>query len=211
MKNATPFVSAAIVAIVVFAAFGRPADATLKETAAPFVDSFGKRVIAVFTDVSVPRKEKAAQFLDLFREGFAVKALAVFTLGNYYGDTDKEFIDEYIDVFNEYISLSYSARFSLDVDPIFEVVEVVPDRDANGKEVGVRVETHLSTPGGEPALVTWRVREYRGNPIIVDVVSKGISLALTQQKEFTAVIGSNGGDVRALLDVLRRKNDELRE
>ena len=209
MRTAKPIAAAAAAGIFVLINLAGPAWAALDEMAGPFIDDLGKRAVAVFVDDSTSQNEKAARFRALFREGFAVKALAVFTLGRYHKKADAAFLDEYVDVFDEYIARSYAARFNGGKSPIFEVVGVVPDHDRSGKRVGVRVTSHVYFPGGKPTPIEWRVREYKGRPVIVDIVAEGISLAITQQKEFTAVISSNGGDPRALLDILRRKNIEL--
>ena len=57
--------------------------ANFRETAAPFIDDLGTRAIAVFSDSQTSRQEKAEKFREIFREGFAVKSLAVFTLGRF--------------------------------------------------------------------------------------------------------------------------------
>jgi phospholipid transport system substrate-binding protein len=210
MKIRRPIRVALAAAAFMAAGWVSVAYATLDETAGPFVDDVGHRVIAVFVDGNATREEKADRFKTIFHDGFAVKALAAFTLGHYYKGTDKAFIDEYLKVFDEYITLSYLARFSGGATPIFKVVDVVPDNDGNGKKVGVLVKTNISRTGGKPTEVLWRVREHNGKPIIVDVYAEGVSLANTQQREFTSVISNNGGDVRALLKVLRRKVAEMR-
>jgi len=211
MKTTKPIVTAVAAAFLLLISLPGPARAAMEDTAGPFVDDLGRRAVAIFVDGSTSQNEKAERFRAIFREGFAVKALAAFTLGRYFKKADAAFLDEYVDVFDEYVARSYASRFAGNRTPIFEVVEVVPDHDPAGKRVGVRVTSHVFMPGGDPTPVEWRVREYKGRPIIVDIVAEGISLAITQQKEFTAVISSNGGDPRALLELLRRKNIELTE
>jgi phospholipid transport system substrate-binding protein len=209
MRRTTPIIAAVAAAFLFLSCLPGPALAALDDSAGPFIHDLGKRAITILVDDSITPNEKAERFRALFREGFAVKALARFTLGRYYKKADAAFFDEYVDVFDEYIGRSYTARFADSKDPIFDIVGVVPDHDPTGKRVGVRVTSHISLPGGKPTPVEWRVREFKGRPIVVDIVAEGISLAVTQQKEFTAVISGKGGDPRALLDILRRKNVEL--
>ncbi len=211
MQIAKSIVAAPAAALLLVMAFTGAASASLKETAGPFIMDLGQRVIEVFVDTEASQSERAERFSNLFNEGFAVEALAKFTLGHYSEDADNAFLDEYLRVFDEYVVLSYLSRFASDVRPQMAIATVRPDRDPSGKEVGVIVESNVWFPGGRPATVSWRVREYRGNPIIVDVVARGISLAIHQQREFTSVISNNGGDVRALLAALREKNSAMRE
>jgi len=209
MRITRPIAAAVAAAFLLLVSPPGPAQAALDDTAGPFIDDLGKRAVAVFVDGTTSQNEKAERFRAIFNEGFAVKAIAAFTLGRYFKKADAAFLDEYFDVFDEYVARSYASRFAGNRTPVFEVVEVVPDHDPAGKRVGVRVTSHVYMPGGKPTPVEWRVREHKGRPVIVDIVAEGVSLAITQQREFTAVISSNGGDPRALLDVLRRKNIEL--
>jgi len=183
--------------------------ANFRETAAPFIDDLGTRAIAVFSDSQTSRQEKAEKFREIFREGFAVKSLAVFTLGRFGRKADDALIEEYVGLFDEYIALSYSARFTSYSGETFEVVNVLDDKDGQGKPIGARVTSNILN-GGSKIRVDWRVREHRGKPIVVDVIVEGVSMAISQQKEFVSVIGSNGGDIRALMNVLRKKNAELK-
>ena len=211
MRSGKSIATALAAVLLIVAGFNKSADASLRETAGPFVVDLGNRVIDVFTDSRASKDEKADRFRILFHEGFAVKALAMFTLGRYSNDADPEFMSEYLQIFDDYIVLSYVARFSGSAAPEIKVLDIVPDTDGKGKEVGVRVRTHIWQGDARPVEVVWRIREYKGQPIIVDVLSQGVSLAVTQQNEFTAVISNNGGDLRALLKVLRDKNKEMRD
>jgi len=183
--------------------------ANLEEDGTPFIGSLGTRAIAVFADDSTSRQEKAERFNDLFHEGFAVKSLAVFTLGRYRERADAAFLEDYVDAFADYIVLTYSARFTSFSGETFEVTGSRPDTDGNGTVAGAWIQSVIRTPGGNPIRVDWRLRELRGEPIIVDVFVEGVSMAITQQKEFISVIANNGGDVTALLDIIREKNAEL--
>ena len=51
----------------------------------------------------------------------------------------------------------------------------------------------------------WRVRRSDELFKVVDVMVEGLSMGLTQQKEFSSVIRKNGGKVNGLLDELRKR------
>ena len=53
--------------------------------------------------------------------------------------------------------------------------------------------------------VIWRVRKSRDKFKIVDLMVEGLSMGLTQQKEFSSVIRKNGGKVQALIEELRKR------
>ena len=64
------------------------------------------------------------------------------------------------------------------------------------------VETSVTSDGGATNPI-WRVRAQDGIYKIIDVSIDGVSLALTQRREFAAVINRQGLD--GLLDILRQK------
>ena len=212
MVKVTSIAAFVLAGFVALASFGFGAKADLAGDAQIFIDDLGKRAIAVFADDGLSPKEKADRFRNLFNEGFAVRSLAAFTLGRYHKKADSDYLDRFVPVFDDYISLSYSARFSTFSGEVFEVLGATPDTDGRGNEQGVRVLSQIMNPDGSSAVrVDWRVRDYKGRPIVVDVLTEGVSMAITQQKEFASVISNNGGDIDALVDVLSKKNAELRQ
>ena len=51
--------------------------------------------------------------------------------------------------------------------------------------------------------INWRVYTKNSeNPLIVDVVIEGLSLARTQKEEFSSILNSNDGDINALFITL---------
>ena len=61
--------------------------------------------------------------------------------------------------------------------------------------------------GAQPVDVGWRVgvAEKDGGNVfkIVDIIVNGLSMALTQQKEFNSVIKNNGNSLDGLLEKMR--------
>lgn len=53
--------------------------------------------------------------------------------------------------------------------------------------------------------MTWRVRQKADKIGIIDVVVEGVSMSLTQRQEYSSVIQRNGGDITALLDLMRQR------
>ena len=53
--------------------------------------------------------------------------------------------------------------------------------------------------------IDWRVvTKNPDNPLIIDVVIEGVSLAKVQKEEFYSIIQSNDGDINALLKNLEK-------
>jgi phospholipid transport system substrate-binding protein len=67
------------------------------------------------------------------------------------------------------------------------------------------VTTDIVRPSKPTVKIQWRVRPVGSGFKIVDVVTEGVSMALTQQSEFAAVIRARGGEVEGLLEDMREK------
>ena len=57
----------------------------------------------------------------------------------------------------------------------------------------------------KPIAVIWRIRKSRETFKVLDLMVEGLSMGLTQQKEFTSVIRKNGGKVQGLIDELKKR------
>ncbi len=70
-------------------------------------------------------------------------------------------------------------------------------------ERGAIVSSRIIRPGGPAVSVEWRLRADAGAWRVVDVVIEGISMALTQRAEYTAVIRASNNGLEGLLARLR--------
>ena len=74
------------------------------------------------------------------------------------------------------------------------------------------VQSRIAQPNGAPPLkVDWRVGKSAKGYKINDVVVEGVSMAVTQRQEFASVIQRNGGQIDALLKLLREKTGQSAE
>ena len=64
--------------------------------------------------------------------------------------------------------------------------------------------TLLATDDKPEVKIDWRVvTKDPDNPLIIDVIIEGVSLAKVQKEEFNSIIQSNGGDINVLLKNLK--------
>ncbi len=70
---------------------------------------------------------------------------------------------------------------------------------------GALVGGQITHPQGDPVQIEWRLRRAGDSWKINDVVVEDISMAVTRRSEFSSVIGSHGGRIEGLLEVLRKK------
>jgi len=144
--------------------------------------------------------EKEAEFRRLIKEGFDLPLIARFVLGVHWRRATDEEKSEYGRLFEDYVIRTYANRLTSYNDERFEIQTSKPDDDKD-----VIVSSLIHRPDGAPIKIDWRVRVASGNPKIIDVIVEGASMAISQRSEFSSIIQNNGGQVAALIKLLREK------
>ena len=166
-----------------------------------FIQDLGDRAIKLLADTRLPPEEKNTQFRQMLRDTFDLPTIARFVIGRNWATATPEQQKEYMELFEALVVKTYSDRFAFYTGEGFKVRSTVPETDKD-----VVVNSDITHPDGSPATtVTWRVRQKADKMGIIDVVVEGVSMSLTQRQEYAAVIQRNGGDVNALLDLMRAR------
>ena len=107
-------------------------------------------------------------------------------------DTQKE---EYLDIFKKYFLKSFASRLAQYSDP---KIRVDSEKYLNKKYTMVS-SVLVATDDKPEVRIDWRViTKDPENPLIIDVIIEGVSLANVQKEEFNAIIQNNDGDINAL-------------
>jgi phospholipid transport system substrate-binding protein len=190
------------VLLVAAAAVARPAAAAgdADPAASAFMQKLGNDAIDELTDPAVPTPERQARFRRLLNDHFDMAAISKFVLGRYWRTADEAQRAEFRTLFEDFIVVSYSARFSEYRGEAFKV------SGSNAEGGGtILVHSKIDMPTSEDIRVDWRLRARDGQFAIVDIIVEGVSMAVTQRSEFASVIQSRGG-IDGLLEALRTKN-----
>lgn len=142
-------------------------------------------------------KERRKMLRELVRDGFDLALTSQFVLGKYWHSATEGQRAEFMDLFTEYLLNSYARHLA---SFRAESLSVVASHPVGDKDI--LVETSVEGPDG-PAAPVWRVRAVDGRYKIIDVTVDGMSLALTQRREFASVVNRVG--LEGLLKLLRDK------
>ncbi len=171
---------------------------TSPQEAAKFVLALGSEAVLLQSAVrSEPLEKRAALLRGLVRRGFNLELISQFVLGRFWHRATAEQRAEFQELFTEYLVNSYARQLG---SYRAETLTIVGSHPVGRKDV--LVETSVEGVEGA-ANPVWRVRAEDGEYKIIDVSIAGVSLALTQRREFAAVINRQGLD--SLLDMLREK------
>lgn len=181
-------------------AAGQAGEATTPKSAARFVKRLGEEVTAVAADRTLTPEQRERALRKVLLDGFEVETIGRIVLGRYWRGATPAQLAEYRRLFAQFLIDRYINRF---VRYGRASIAYIGARSA--KRNFAIIESRVTIPGQPTVRVDWLVRNANGAPRVIDLIVNGLSLAVTQRFEFTAIIKSHGGDLEGLLSVLRRK------
>ncbi|HEX4176847.1 MAG TPA: ABC transporter substrate-binding protein [Rhizomicrobium sp.] len=207
MRSAHHTLFGSLFALAAFAAPAilTPASAVAQERAADpgqFIQQLGDKAIAQLAGQQVPEEEERARFKTLLTEYFDVNAIGKFTVGrSFWASASPEQQKEFLTLYETQVTNAYAKRFQDYSGEQFKVTNQRKDGDAD-----TLVNSIITRPTGAPVDVQWRVRAENGTFKVADVMIEGISMAVTDRQQFSAVIQRGGGTIQALIDAMRSQN-----
>ena len=176
-------------------------------TSADFIRSLADRAITTLTAEGQTTESRREQFRSLFRDGFAINGIARFVLGRYWRGASEADRTEYMALFEDVVVNTWADRFSEYSGQEFTVQDAVNAPSAHQAERAAIVRSLFFSDPWTSIRIEWRVASRGDIYKITDVSVEGVSMATTQRDEFSTVIRSNGGQIKSLLDILRKKRD----
>jgi len=129
-----------------------------------------------------------------------IKGIGFYSLGKYRKNISDEKKDEFLEIFTKYFLITFSSRLAQYSDP---KIIVNSQKKLNDKYTMV-LSTLIATDDKPEIKINWRViTKDPDNPLIIDLIIEGVSLAKVQKQEFYSIIESNDGDINALLKKLK--------
>ncbi|MEQ8443479.1 MAG: ABC transporter substrate-binding protein [Alphaproteobacteria bacterium] len=165
--------------------------------AAAFIESIGAQAVQILRNQDITLEDREAQLRDIVEDSFNFRAIGRFALGSDTWDaaSDAE-RTEYLYLFSTFLLQSYTRRFGGYSGQTLLINEARQHRDRDALVI-----TTIETEGADSTDVTWLVRESEDGPRILDVIIDGTSMALTQKREFEAILARE--QLTGLLELLR--------
>ena len=146
------------------------------------------------------KEEKIERLKDIASDTVDIDGIGRYTLGSYKNKITDSQMTEYKFLFRQYFLKSFSSRLAEYSNP---EIEVVSKKKINKNYT--MVSSILDSGEERPEVkIAWRVSTKNpDNPLIMNLVIEGLSLARTQREEFSSIILSNNGDINALFVTLK--------
>jgi len=146
------------------------------------------------------KEEKMEKLKIIAKKSVDIKGIGNYSLGTHRKTISDQQKDEYFEIFEQYFLKSFASRLAEYTDP---KIRVDSQKKLNDKYTMVS-STLLATSEKAEIKIDWRVvTKNPDNPLIIDVIIEGVSLAKVQREEFNSIIQSNDGNINALFKTLR--------
>ena len=166
-----------------------------KEFIQEIVDDAKKILVA--TNSSEYKTEK---LIEIAKAKVDIRGIALYSLGSYRKQLSKNELNEYFVLFEAYFLKSFTSRLTVYSDPKIEVISA----DKKNEKYTIVSSILLATDKKPEVKIEWRVyTKDPNNPLIRDLIVEGLSLARTQKEEFSSIIESNNGNIKALFIKLK--------
>ena len=178
---------------------GAPISFAAADNPVNFVADLGSRALAAMGNGDTAAATQV-RFRQLFRQYFDVESCARFALGTYWRTATTLQRQEFVELYEDYVVVSYSTALRALGGASFGVLGSQSDRE------GVIVSSRVQINGGAPIRIDWRLNPTNHGYKVTDVIVNGISTASTQHSDLVSVIQRHNGQLLSLLAALREKN-----
>ena len=164
-----------------------------------FITELVEDSIKILSDKSLPQTEKNKAIKEIAIANVDIKALGMYTLGDFRKTLEAEKLQQYQALFEKYFLKSLTSRLS---DYSSKKFEVIGAEQKNAKYT--IVHSKIAENSSQPEIkIDWRVYTKDPlKPLIRDLIVEGLSLARTQKEEFASILNSNNNDINVLFSKL---------
>jgi phospholipid transport system substrate-binding protein len=169
------------------------------EIAQNFVENIGYEILTMINDDEMIKG--STELEKILRKYVAFDAVSRFTMGRYWKSMSEDQKKDFSEIFIHRIAVGYLRQIASFRGKSFEVTGAV---DAGSR--GIVVKMDVSPPKNsdnfhaKPITLEWLVNGNNKNPIIVDLLIEGISMAIMQRTEFSFLLEESDGDINKFME-----------
>ena len=165
-----------------------------------FVQSTVNRASEILSK-NITKDEKINKLKSIAKETVDIKGVGFYSLGAARKNLDDNQKRIYLDLFENYFLKSFSSRLSEYTNPEINV----KGKEVLNKNYTIVNSVLVATAERPEVKIDWRIyTKNPDSPLIRDLIIEGLSLARTQKEEFSSILNSNDGDIKALFQTLEK-------
>ena len=172
-----------------------------------FIDNLSTEALKLATNTSLSSSDRRQAIAKILHQGFDMPWIARFVLGRNWRLANPKQKKEYLDLFQAIIEHTYSRQFT---DYSGQKIGVLGHKIGTRKKyIFVRSRIYDPEQSNINISVNWRLVPHGNSFKIVDVVIEGVSMGVTQRKEYASVLQRNGNSISALIEAMRQSLAKL--
>ena len=165
-----------------------------------FVQSTVNRASQILSQ-NISKEEKINKLKNIAKETVDINGVGLYSLGQARKNLDKNLKEKYLELFEQYFLKSFSSRLAEYTNPEIDV----KSKEFINKNYTIVNSVLVATSNRPEVKIDWRIyTKDPDNPLIRDLIIEGLSLARTQKEEFSSILNSNDGDLKALFKALEK-------
>jgi phospholipid transport system substrate-binding protein len=175
----------------------RHAQAQSSDRAVALVKNTSDLLVAIVNSADSPQ-EKRSRLQGVIDGSVDIEEIGPKCLGRFWNTASPDQRKQYLALFRELLVSKIAAHLGE-----YHGVRVTMGPAQAGADNEI-VVTKVERPENPPSEVEWVVSATTGNPKILDLLSEGTSLRVTQTADFAAYLAHHKGNVEDLLDGMRQ-------
>ena len=193
------FLAAAAASLLLGAGAAVPPARAATDLAA-FVNEVADASITSLSKADPTDPARAAALKPILLKYFDMPGMSKHVLGAYWKKISPDQQSAFTTAFTNYVASVYGQRFKEYKGQKLEVKRV--------RDQGASATVFTAVAGGEDngARVDWEINTSGAAPLVEDIRVEGLSLADTHRQEFTSSLSQHGGDLSALIGILKSKS-----
>ena len=163
-----------------------------------FVQSTVNRASKLLSE-NITKDQKEEKLKSIAKDTVDIRGLGFYALGSTRKNLNKNDLDKYLALFEQYFLKSFASRLAEYTNPEIDVYS----KEVLNENYTI-VNSLLKKTDQRPEIkIDWRIyTKDTENPLIRDLIIEGLSLARTQKEEFASILSSNDGDIKSLFKTL---------
>ena len=182
---------------------GRHAWAQSDEQAVAFVKSTSEQLVAIVNSAGSP-EDKRHRLQEVLDATVDVDDIARFCLGRFWAIATPAQQKQYTALFHELLVREIAGHLGE-----YQGVRVTMGLARAGKDTEIAI-TMVDRPNKPVSQVDWVVSVATGGPKIVDLLSEGVSMRLSQAEQFTAYLAHHQYHIDSFIGALRQNVSQNR-
>lgn len=174
-----------------------------------FVNETVQKGMTILTDKTSTKDQRRDKFQSFLMEFVDIKTISQYTLGQFRRGASPADIAAFDEAYKNYALAVYQTYFDKFSNQTLKVTGSYKPAPEETVVKTVMIEPHPKA-GAKPMRVNFRLMQAEKKFIVIDISVEGVWLRQTQRDDFTGFLGQHGGDIKALIDVLKNKTVQER-